>query len=330
MRLQLTIAAAGLGVSLLVGDASAAPELGHVPPPEDPYETFNRRLYAVQDQIDHAVVFPLGKFFSFITPGPIGKALHNLVTNLTEPAVIFNDVLQARFKDAGRETLRVTANSTAGLLGLMDVAAGAGLPRKDNDFGVTLGVWGVHAGPYFYLPLLGPTTARDLIGMGGEVALSPLTWTRFPGHQTLVISSGVVGGIDRLVRGQPALLSILGEAADPYATLRSVYLQNREAAIRGEAAAPILPPMEDEPSAAPETPPQTQSPSPPPAEQPTPPPSDQSPPASTEQPAPPPSADVASAPTQLAEAGAGADAPIATARPCDLVGVARARTRLGA
>jgi phospholipid-binding lipoprotein MlaA len=330
LRLRLIIAVAGLGASLLAGEAAAAPAAGQSPPREDPFEAQNRRAYAVQDRLDRAIFNPLAKLYGRVTPGPLGKALHNLVSNLSEPILIANDILQARLKDAGRETLRLTANSTAGLLGLMDVAAGAGLKRKNTDFGITLGVWGVKAGPYVYLPLLGPSTARDLLGMGGDVLLNPLTWTRFPGHQTLQISSAAVGGLDTRLRADPSLKAILRDAADPYATLRSVYLQDREAAIRGGPATPVLAPLDDEPAATPETPPQSQPSesqppeSRPPESQPPPdqaaPPSDQAPPVLTPQPAPGSSADAGSA----ARFAAADDGPIATARACDLDGVATA------
>jgi phospholipid-binding lipoprotein MlaA len=324
LRLRHIIAVAGFGAALLVGEAHAASAANGPRSPEDPWEKINRRFYATQQNVSRLFV-PAGALYHFLTPGPVGVAIHNMVLNLGEPPVIANHVLQGRLRDAAREILRVALNSTVGIGGAIDVATPNGLPRKDNDFGVTLGRWGLGAGPYLYLPLIGPSTVRDLAGAGVDVALNPLTWTRFPGHATLAITSTVVGGLDRQIRAAPQLEAIISTAADPYATLRSVYLQNREAQIRGEAAPPVLEPMEDEPSAnPPATSPSSSEPSssvPAPEAPPTP---DASP-ANPSPPAAPPLAPSAAAGAGFALAVAtDPDAPIATARNCDLVGVATA------
>ena len=326
MRLRHFIAAAGFGAALLLGEAHAATASNGPSSPQDPFEKINRRFYATQEHVTR-LFGPVSKAYHFLTPGPIGEAIHNMILNLHEPVVIANHVLQARLRDAARETLRVTLNSTVGIGGMIDVATPNGLPRKDNDFGITLGRWGMGPGPYLYLPLVGPSTVRDVIGMGVDVALNPLTWTRFPGHATLSITSTVVGGLDLRVHAEPQLEAIISTAADPYATLRSVYLQNREAQIRGETAAPVLEPMEDEPSANP-------PPAAPPSAAPTPdsstpaaPPETTLTPPNTSPANPPPAAPApsASAAATLSLAvAADPDAPIATARSCDLVGVATA------
>ena len=161
--------------------------------------------------------------------------------------IIINDVLQGRFKQATHDTLRLTANTTAGWLGLMDVATPGGLPHHDNDFGVTLGRWGVKPGPYLYLPLMGPSTVRDLFGAGADVAIDPLNFIDYPDRVTVAVTKTIVGGLDTRVQVQGQLDALLGDAADPYATLRSVYLQNREALIRGDDAPPVLAPLDDVP-----------------------------------------------------------------------------------
>ena len=334
MRLRHIIAVAGFGAALLVGEAHAASAANGPRSPEDPWEKINRRFYATQQNVSRLFV-PVATLYHFLTPGPIGVAIHNMVLNLGEPPVIANHVLQGRLRDAAREILRVTFNSTVGIGGAIDVATPNGLPRKDNDFGVTLGRWGLGPGPYLYLPLIGPSTLRDLAGAGVDVALNPLTWTRFPGHATLSITSTVVGGLDRQIRAAPQLEANISTAADPYATLRSVYLQNREAQIRGEAATPALEPMEDEPSAnPPPAPPSSSGPSssgPSSSEPSSAAPATQTPPTPEAPTAnPPPPAAATPAPSAAASAGvalavaADPDVPIATARNCDLVGVATA------
>jgi phospholipid-binding lipoprotein MlaA len=280
----------GLGLALAASGAAAA----QTPSPDDPYEGFNRRVYEGSMGADTRIFLPVAKVYHALTPGLIGLAIHNVLVNLSEPLVIANDILQGRFKMAGRDTLRLTANSLAGFGGIMDVAGKAGLTHHDNDFGVTLGTWGVPPGPYLFLPLIGPTTVRDAIGFGVDGVADPLNFVRFPGRLTLRISSQVVGTLDTRIRSQGDMDALLSGAADPYATLRSVYLQQREAEVRGDSAPVILPPIDD-PEPAPAAP--------------------------AVAPAPSPSADLhAATPSPLAMEQTGLtdpDRPIATARPFD-------------
>ena len=274
-----------LGVS--IGFSLGAAPLARAGTPGDPFESLNRRIYSSSTGADRSVLLPLARFYRALTPGPIGKALHNIFSNLSEPQSIANDILQARFKRAVHETLRFTANSIAGWGGLMDVATPAGLIHHDNDFGVTLGVWGARPGPYLYLPLLGPSTLRDGVGQGVDILLSPMTYLRFPYRNAVSYSTTIMGGLDKRIRAEGDLNALLSGAADPYATLRSVYLQNREAEIRGEDAAPLLSPI-DEPA-----------------------------PGGSSGPAPPPASGQAPGPVSLNDQP-DPDAPIRTARAIDL------------
>lgn len=287
MRPRLIFTLVGFGAALVAADVRAQT-------PDDPYEHMNRRFYASAMHVDQRYVRPVVRFYHALTPGLIGKAIHNMLTNLGEPVVIINDVLQARLHAAGHDTVRFAANSTFGLAGMIDMAAKNGLPHHDNDFGVTLGVWGVRPGPYLFVPFLGPSSVRDSLGAGVDVLLNPLTYLRFPGRLTLQYSNAVVGALDRRLGSEGDLEAITADAADPYATLRSVYLQSREAQVRGESAAPVLPPI-DEPDAAP------------PATQTTPGPAAEAAPITPE---------AATQSVQEAEAS-NPDAPMATAFACD-------------
>lgn len=244
MRPRHFLAIVGLGAMMAAASAHAAT-------PDDPFERINRRAYESSMGADRSVFLPLAKLYHWLTPGPLGAALHNFVTNLSEPAIVANDLLQVRISRAARDVARIVLDTTIGLGGLIDVAGPAGAPHEDNDFGVTLGRWGVGPGPYLYLPVLGPSTVRDALGMGVDAAMNPLNYVRFPGRLTLDVSSSVVGGLDLRFRSQADMDALLGGAADPYATLRSVYLQNRQAEVRGETSAttPPLPTLEDIPSA---------------------------------------------------------------------------------
>jgi len=240
LRPRLLIAFVGCGLALVAADARAQT-------PDDPYEGMNRHFFASAMHLNERYFGPLARLYHALTPGLIGVAIHNMITNLSEPVVVINDVLQARLKAAGRDTVRLAANTSLGIGGMIDLAGKEGMPHHDNDFGVTLGVWGVKPGPYLFLPLMGPSTVRDSIGMGVDVLLSPFTYLRFPGRLTLQYSTAIVGTFDRRENSQGQLEALTADAADPYATLRSVYLQSREAQVRGEDAAPVLPPI-DEPA----------------------------------------------------------------------------------
>ena len=302
MRPRHLFALAGLGAALLAGQSRAQT-------PGDPYENINRRFYAAAMHAQRFYVRPIAHVYRALAPGPIGQAIHNFITNLGEPVVVANDVLQLRLRRAGDDLARLVTNTTFGVGGLVDLAATQGLPHRENDFGVTLGRWGVGPGPYLFLPFIGPSTLRDAIGQGADIALTPLTFVRFPGRLTLEVSSDVVGVLDTSLRGQPELEAATADAADPYATIRSDYLQSREALIRGEAAAPLLPPLDDP----------TPSPAPaPPA------------PGPAAQLVEPPSPPASDPPRRIAVAEANPDAAMATAQPCDVGGTAPTTSDQGA
>jgi phospholipid-binding lipoprotein MlaA len=136
--------------------ADPAPPPGSRPPPEDPFEHMNRGFYAGHNGLDRTFFLPLAKLYRFLTPGLIGQAIHNGVQNLSEPVIVANDILQGRLKQAARDGVRVVANSTAGFLGIIDVAKKAGIPHQDNDFGITLGKWGPTSSCRWWAP---PTCA---------------------------------------------------------------------------------------------------------------------------------------------------------------------------
>jgi phospholipid-binding lipoprotein MlaA len=205
----------------------------------------NRGGYAIEGKLDHFVVHPLSKVYRFLTPGPIGRGIHNVLVNLSEPSAFINDVLQLRLKRAGIPAARLIINSTAGVLGLFDVAASGGLYHHDNEFGVTLGRYGVKPGPYLYLPLLGPSTARDLVGTGVDIFLNPLHLATYPAQSVVLNSNFALNGLDKETSTEAELHALLGTAVDPYATLRSAYLQNKQGEVDGEGVPLELPAFEE-------------------------------------------------------------------------------------
>ena len=200
---------------------------------DDPWERTNRRFFAINEVLDRRAFRPGAVFYKHAAPRPIRTALRHAFSNLGEPLVAVNDLLQGRFGLAGRTLSRLAVNTTFGLAGLLDVATPGGLPHHDNGFGLTLGRYGVRSGPYVYLPVLGPSTVRDLAGGGVDVALNPLTWTRYPYDYAVGASSTVLGGLDKRAEADNDLKALKALSTDEYASLRSFYLQNRQAQVTG-------------------------------------------------------------------------------------------------
>jgi phospholipid-binding lipoprotein MlaA len=133
--------------------------------PGDPYEKINRSILKFNLDSDKYFLKPLAKGYEKVLPKPVRIGVRNFFSNLWEPMTIVNDLLQGKFAHAGRDTSRFVINTTLGLLGVLDVATEMNLPRRKEDFGQTLAVWGVPSGPYLVLPFLGPSNIRDTTGL---------------------------------------------------------------------------------------------------------------------------------------------------------------------
>ncbi len=252
MRLPLPMTKPFLGPALLLAalcvslpacapkpPASKPDELADYNERNDPLEPTNRKLYAVSSALDRYAVRPVARGYVDVAPGSVRRHVHNVLSNLGNPAQFANDVLQAHPRKAGNTLMRLLINSTAGVGGVFDVASGLGFPDHDNDFGRTLAVWGIQGGPYLFLPVLGPSNPRDGIGYGANSVLDPLTWASFGGSATLGTARFGVGAVDSRSRVLDVTDSIEKTALDPYATFRSLYQQNRASDI--EAARADLP-----------------------------------------------------------------------------------------
>lgn len=159
-----------IGLACLLGACAHSP----VDDPLDPYESWNRKVYGFNDAVDRAVLKPTAKAYVKVLPTEVRTGIGNFIDNLFYPRVIANDLLQAKWTHAGRDTTRFLLNSTFGLAGLLDPATMVGLERRNEDFGQTLGYWGLGQGPYLMLPFLGPSTPRELGGMAGDYVINPL------------------------------------------------------------------------------------------------------------------------------------------------------------
>lgn len=207
--------------------------------PNDPFERFNRGMFHFNKGLDRAVVGPLARGYKAVTPSPVRKGVRNVLNNLGQPVVFANNVLQGDAVRAGETATRFVTNSTVGVLGVFDVATAAGVPSHSEDFGQTLARYGAPSGPYLYVPVIGPTTVRDAIGSGVDSAAHPLSWADYQNQAAVRATSGVLRGLDTRAELDPSLRELEANATDEYATVRSLYLQNRKAEIANGAADPV-------------------------------------------------------------------------------------------
>ncbi|HBF91680.1 MAG TPA: VacJ family lipoprotein, partial [Hyphomonas atlantica] len=195
-RVFAAILAMGLGACA----STQSVETGTV---SDPYEGFNRQMFAFNSEVDKYALGPAAGAYETVTPEFARDRVGDFLHNLKSPVIFINDVLQGEGDRAGDTLGRFLINSTIGVAGLWDVAGYNGIEKHSEDFGQTLAVWGVESGPYLVLPLMGPTTPRDLFGGGIDRALDPLNWTEFADNPDLddhiAIGRSVLGGLNARV-----------------------------------------------------------------------------------------------------------------------------------
>jgi len=201
----------------------------------DPYEPTNRAVFDMNAKIDHAVARPVAIFYNHAFPEPVRDSVHNALTNLNKPVVFANDFLQGDGMRANQTLARFLVNSTVGVGGLFDIAGLIGVPDHSEDFGQTLGVWGVDEGPYLVLPFMGPDPPRDLAGDAVDIGLDPLTYISFHGSDTLYAVRSGAAVLDLRARNVDTVDQIERTSIDVYATTRSLYRQYRNAEIRNGA-----------------------------------------------------------------------------------------------
>ncbi|QIK39146.1 VacJ family lipoprotein [Caldichromatium japonicum] len=207
---------------LLVG-CTSQPE--RVPNPRDPLEPFNRVVFRFNRDFDHSLVQPVARAYQRLTPEPVNRGITNFFNNLADVGSAVNNVLQFKMARAGSDVGRIFINSTVGFLGFVDVATNVGLPSYKEDFGQTLGYWGVEPGAYLVLPLLGPSTMRESIGMGADLFLDPVFWIRDDWVRWTSADLKVIDQRADLLKTTRLLETI---AWDPYPFVRDVYLQRRQ------------------------------------------------------------------------------------------------------
>ncbi|MGH8622982.1 MAG: MlaA family lipoprotein [Burkholderiales bacterium] len=216
-RLHTAVLCGAVSLSLLGGCASTGN-------PRDPLEPLNRAVYTFNDGVDHLLIKPAAEFYRAVLPDFMRTGISNFFSNINDVIVAVNNLLQFKLAQAGSDVARVLLNSTVGVLGLFDVATEIGLEKHNEDFGQTLGYWGIGDGPYLVLPFLGPSSARDTVGWVGDFYAWPISYVEDDGTRYILIGMRVITLRADLLEATRILETA---ALDPYEFVRDAYLQRR-------------------------------------------------------------------------------------------------------
>ena len=259
---------AAMGVLLLAGACTTPPtdpeERAEAEAVNDPLEPTNRAIHDMNTYLDVHIMEPVADAYRDNTPDWLREGVHNVLTNLREPYIVGNELLQGDPKAAADALGRFMVNSTFGVLGAKDaVADSGGAKYRDSDLGMTMAVWGVGEGPYLVLPFLGPSNLRDGTGKVAEFWADP-TGAVFTAEGVTALTYVRVGGdtLDTRTAYLDPVREIRRNSIDEYSAMRSLYRQHREATIAaarqssevGADAGTALPPAEATPNPAPSTP----------------------------------------------------------------------------
>jgi len=207
------------------------------PDPRDPWEGFNRGVYKFNDTVDRALFKPVAQAYTYVTPEPVRSCVHNMFSNVRDLWSATNSFLQGRGHDFVNTLGRFLFNTTMGVGGCFDVASANGARKIPNDFGTTLGVWGIGQGPYLVLPFWGASTVRDGVGLIGDLQGGSYIYSNPSAIDNVPIRNSL-WGLD-VVDARASLLDTTDMvdrvALDPYSFIRDAYLQRRAAMVRGNA-----------------------------------------------------------------------------------------------
>jgi len=194
----------------------------------DPYEKFNRRFYEVTETVDRNVLEPVADSYIDNIPSPVRTSVRNFYDNLAYPNVVINGLLQGKVKQGMGDGLRFLVNTTVGVVGIFDAATSLGLQKHDEDFGQTLGVWGVDNTSYMYLPILGPSSNRDVLGIPVTIASNVLFYAGFFLAAPVTIPLSILAVVDKRAQYAESIRLRDQAALDPYLFTREAYWQQRE------------------------------------------------------------------------------------------------------
>lgn len=212
------------------------------PDRRDPLERYNRWMYGINDSVDRAVLKPVAQGYVRTVPQPVRRGVSNFFSTISYPRTIVNDFLQAKFVDGARDTARLVVNTVIGLT-VFDPATHMGLERRNEDFGQTLGRWGMPAGPYLMLPLLGPSTVRDTLGRVPDEYTTARHYVTDSTAKWSMVTVDVVAQRAGLLDAE----AVTRETFDPYAFIRNAWLERREFLVKDGNIEP--PDLTEEPAA---------------------------------------------------------------------------------
>jgi phospholipid-binding lipoprotein MlaA len=194
----------------------------------DPWQGWNRKVYSFNDTIDGAVLKPVAKAYVAVVPSPVRTGVHNFYGNFSDAWSAVNNLLQGKFSNSLQDLMRVQTNTIFGLVGLVDVASDLGLNRQGEDFGQTMGYWGVGAGPYMVLPLLGPSSLRESVAWPVDTMAAPAQAFQ---NQALKYTLTGVGVLNTRANLLGATSMVDQMALDKYSFIRDAYLQRRRSLV---------------------------------------------------------------------------------------------------
>jgi phospholipid-binding lipoprotein MlaA len=203
----------------------------------DPFESANRAVFAFNNAVDDAYIHPVVEGYRTVVPSPARTGVRNALRNLKSPVTFANQLLQGDVDGAGNVLLRAVVNTFVGLGGLFDVAGMEGINYEQEDFGQTLGVWGVGHGPYLVVPVLGPSSLRDYAGYFVDAFADPLRWYLFNTDQEgLYYTKAGMDYLDLRESLIDVLRDLESSSIDYYASVRSTYYQRRQALLNDSNA----------------------------------------------------------------------------------------------
>jgi phospholipid-binding lipoprotein MlaA len=211
-----------LGATLVASGCATSPDRAR--DPRDPLEPLNRAVYRFNTDFDKAFMQPAAKSYQAVTPDSVERSVTNFFYNIADVTSVVNNALQFKMSRAGSDVGRIFINSTVGVLGFFDVATNVGLPSYKEDFGQTLGYWGLEPGAYVVLPILGPSNMRDTMGWAGDILTDPMINIRADQIYWGLLSLEMV---DRRAAYLNTSQIIEGAGVDSYSFLRDAYLQRR-------------------------------------------------------------------------------------------------------
>ena len=212
-----------LALSALLA-ACAGTQNRHTDPENDPWEGFNRKIFAFNMTLDEYLLRPVAVGYDTVMPDPLQRGVSNFFRNLNFPVTFLNQILQGKFQEAGESTGRFLVNTTVGLLGFIDVATKADIPEYDEDFGQTLATWGWEDSRYLVVPVFGPLTLRDSLGRSVYGLYHPVSYVAREESIYWPMVTDIIQTRARFLEQD----SIIRESYDPYVMVRDTWLQNRE------------------------------------------------------------------------------------------------------